>query len=73
MDSSGLWSPTGSVRLIYVQMAALTLVTNGNGSVSLNCKGQPLQVGKTYTVTADPAEAASFRTGPAASAPKIPS
>ncbi len=43
---------TNSVKMIYVQNAPLTVITNGMGSITPFTNGTPLQVGKVFSLTA---------------------
>jgi hypothetical protein len=52
VDSSGNLSTTNSVSLVYVMSAALTVRTNGLGTITPNYNGALLQIGKTYSLTA---------------------
>jgi len=54
VDTSGNDSLTNRVSVAYVVSAALTVLTNqpGWGVLSTNYNGVPLQIGKTYSVTA---------------------
>jgi len=54
LDSVGRASPTVSVAFQFVVTAPLVVQTNGNGTVSLNSKGQILDVGASYTIKAIP-------------------
>jgi hypothetical protein len=51
-DAAGRCSPTSSVPFQYVVTKPLTLQVVGRGTVSGATNGQPLEVGRNYTVTA---------------------
>jgi hypothetical protein len=52
VDNSGSFSTTNTVKVFYSVITALTVVINGNGSVSPNYNGQPLVIGKGYSMKA---------------------
>lgn len=54
VDPHGVASLPASVTFTQVQSSVLTVTTNGSGSVSPNENGRPLEIGKTYCVTARP-------------------
>jgi hypothetical protein len=49
-----------SLTVTYSGASALTILINGNGTVSPNLNGQNLKVGKSYTLTAKPASSFVF-------------
>jgi hypothetical protein len=51
VDGAGMFSPTGTVKFVYVMFSALTVHTNGNVIVSPNLNGAQLQVGRNYSLT----------------------
>ncbi len=54
VDAAGNWSVTNKVSCFYVVPHALTLVTNGLGTITRNFSGSLLELGRSYTVTAVP-------------------
>jgi len=52
VDTSGNKSATNSLTAIYALTARLVVKINGSGTVSPNLDGQILQIGKSYTMTA---------------------
>jgi hypothetical protein len=52
VDNSGSFSATNNVKVFYSVTTALTVVINGDGSVSPNYNGQPLVIGKGYSMKA---------------------
>jgi uncharacterized repeat protein (TIGR02543 family) len=59
-DPFGNISATNTVKFVYVQTAPITVLTNGNGSVSPDYNGQVLALGQSYTMTAKPAKGFGF-------------
>jgi hypothetical protein len=55
VDAFGHYSPTNSVRFIYVPSATLQVRTNGYGSINPRENGALLAIGTNYTLTATPA------------------
>jgi hypothetical protein len=53
-DAAGNHSPTSSIRFAYVQTDFLTLTTNGAGRIVGYVPGQPLDLGKAYSLRAIP-------------------
>src|SRR5205807_1523643 len=60
MDSSGNLSTTKRVSFFCVVPSTLTLITNGLGGITHAFKGNVLEVGRTYAVTAVPAAGQVF-------------
>jgi hypothetical protein len=54
VDTSGNCSATNSVSFTFVQMTTVSVTTTGNGHVSPNYSGKTWQVGKSYSITAQP-------------------
>ena len=52
IDWVGNISVTNSENIIYVVTALATVQTNGNGTISPNYNGQPLEIGRNYSMTA---------------------
>jgi uncharacterized repeat protein (TIGR02543 family) len=52
VDTSGNVSATDKVSFVYVLTAPLTVLINGNGTVSPNYNGAQLQIGENYSMTA---------------------
>ena len=59
-DSSGNVSTTNGVSFFYVVPSTLTLVTNGIGTISRSFKGDQLEVGRAYSMTAIPGDGQVF-------------
>ncbi|HLX71676.1 MAG TPA: S8 family serine peptidase [Verrucomicrobiae bacterium] len=60
VDTSGNVSTNATLSLTLVATSALTIQTSGQGTVSPNLNGAQLQIGKTYTVKANPAAGQAF-------------
>lgn len=54
IDVAGNASPTNSVQFTYVVSSRLTLRVIGNGTVSGVTNGQPLEIGRAYTLKSTP-------------------
>ena len=52
VGNTGGNSKTNTINFIYVMLTTLTVRTNGEGNISPNYDGVPLQVGNTYSMTA---------------------
>ncbi len=59
-DLSGNVSSTNEVGLTYIVSAPLTVQINGGGTVSPNLNGVLLEIGRTYSITAQPGAGCSF-------------
>ena len=55
VDSNAVYSVTNTVSFFNVVTGMLTVLTNGNGSVSPAYSGVPLNIGASYSITAKPA------------------
>jgi len=60
VDTSGNFSPTSTVSMIYVVNALLTVGTNGIGALSPNENGALLPIGKAYSLTATAVAGSGF-------------
>jgi hypothetical protein len=60
VDTSGNFSATNSVSLIYETNLTVTVTLDGPGKVTPNYNGQTLELGKKYTMTAKPARRCKF-------------
>jgi len=60
VDTSGNFSATNTVSLVYVVSANLTVATNGVGLLTPNDNGALLQIGKNYSITASNLLGAGF-------------
>ena len=60
VDTSGNDSITNTVKLDYILSATLTVGTNGDGIISPDYNGVPLQISNTYSMTAMPARGFGF-------------
>jgi uncharacterized repeat protein (TIGR02543 family) len=60
VDTSGNESALAARTLTNVVVAALSLSTTGQGTVTPNLNGQMLEIGKSYTVTAVPSAGYAF-------------
>jgi uncharacterized delta-60 repeat protein len=60
VDSNGAASAPASVLFTRVQLASLTVLTNGLGTVSPNYSGKSLELGRTYSLTAKPGSGQIF-------------
>jgi hypothetical protein len=60
LSTGGSYSLTNTVNFTYVVSAPLTVHTNGQGTVTPNYAGKLLQIGKSYTLTAVPAQGFAF-------------
>ncbi len=61
VDTSGNVSVTNTVsNFVYIVSAPLTVTTNGLGTLNPNDNGVPLQVGKSYSITATAASGFTF-------------
>ncbi len=60
LDSVGRSSPTNSVAFQFVVTAVLVVQTNGNGTVTPNYNNKPLEIGKSYSMTATPGRGFRF-------------
>jgi hypothetical protein len=54
-DAAGNISPTNTRSFFYVKTSPLMLGTNGQGAINGATNLQPLEIGRTYTITAVPA------------------
>jgi len=61
LSSLGKSSLTNKLKLTYVVYAPVTVMINGNGSVSPNYNGRSLEIGKSYTLTARPGQGFAFQ------------
>ena len=52
VDNTGKFSATNTVKVFYSVTAALTVVINGNGTVSPNDNGKQLVIGNSYSMKA---------------------
>jgi sugar lactone lactonase YvrE len=59
-DFAGNFSPTNSATLVSILSAPLTVQVNGGGSVSPNFNGVLLEIGKTYSMTAQAGAGSAF-------------
>ena len=59
-DSTGNISQTNEVDFTYIVSAPLTLLVNGGGTVTPDLDGVLLEVGKTYSITAQPGTGCAF-------------
>src|SRR6185369_9512701 len=60
VDTAGNESTLASRTITNVVSAQLSLTVNGSGTVSPNLDGQWLEIGQSYTVTAQPASGYAF-------------
>ncbi len=60
VDTSGNVSATNTVNFVYVFKVPFFLTINGQGTVTPNYRGQQLQVGENYAMTAIPAKGFAF-------------
>lgn len=60
VDTSGNRSATNTVNFVYVFKVPFFLTINGQGTVTPNYRGQQLQMGENYTMTAIPAKGFVF-------------
>jgi sugar lactone lactonase YvrE len=60
VDTSGNVSATNTVNFVLVSKAVLTVSINGNGTVTPNYSGVPLQIGQNYSMTARPGPGFAF-------------
>ncbi|MGD1089647.1 MAG: Ig-like domain-containing protein, partial [Verrucomicrobiota bacterium] len=60
VDTSGNVSTTQSVSFVYVLTAPLTVLINGNGTVSPDYNGALLQIGQSYSMTASASAGYAF-------------
>jgi C1A family cysteine protease len=51
-DATGNYSPTTSVKVVYVVSGYVTILTNGTGTLSTNYNGRLLELGRSYAMTA---------------------
>jgi hypothetical protein len=56
VDDAGNLSTTDTVSFVYILSATLTVLTNGDGNVTPNDNGALLQIGKQYSLKAEPAK-----------------
>ena len=54
VDSTGNYSLTNTVKVVYILSATLTVSTNGRGAISPAVNGALLQIGRNFTLTATP-------------------
>jgi hypothetical protein len=59
-DMAGNVSPTNEVDLFYVVSAPLTVHINGGGTVTPDYNGVLLEIGQTYSITAQPGPGSEF-------------
>lgn len=59
-DNAGNRSATNKIKFLYIETAVLELQTNGVGAVKSNFKGEALELGRSYTVSAVPASGQLF-------------
>jgi len=59
-DTSTNSSITNTISFIYVVSAALTVNTNGSGTLKPDLDGQLLEIGRTFTMSAKPAKGFAF-------------
>src|SRR4030095_12354595 len=60
VDTAGNESTLAARTITNVVAAQLSLTVNGSGTVSPNLNGQSLEVGQSYTVTAQPSAGYAF-------------
>ena len=60
VDGAGNLSTTSSVSFVYILSAPLTVLTNGNGTVSPSYNGSLLQIDANYSMTATAASGFGF-------------
>lgn len=60
VDNGDNFSKTDSVSFVYVVLAPLTVLANGNGTVTPNDNGALLQIGTGYSITAKAAAGFGF-------------
>ncbi|HEY1787170.1 MAG TPA: Ig-like domain-containing protein, partial [Verrucomicrobiae bacterium] len=60
VDTSGNFSKTNTVSIVYVPNILITVQTNGQGNINPNYNGLLLQLGKSYSMTATAANGFMF-------------
>lgn len=60
VDTTGNYSTTNTVKIVYILSAPLTVNTNGKGSISPALNNALLQIGKNFTLSATPAAGFAF-------------